>query len=117
MCIKYIVLLIILAFKLFKHHLVGHARRQELPTFLAFILAFDLYDVPGGVHARGQEEDTESISDDVVDSLAQMMAQLFVLGGAATAAAAGPQEILSAAAKGEASIVRKLLQARPELVS
>ena len=104
-------------FELFKHHLVGHARRQELLTFLAFILAFDLYDVPGGVHARGQEEDTESISDDVVDSLAQMMAQLFVLGGAATAAVAGSQEILSAAAKGEASIVRKLLQARPELVS
>ena len=56
------------------------------------------------------------MTDDAAEALAQLMAQMFVLRGAASATV-GPQQLLSAAAEGNAGLVKSILNSKPDIVS
>lgn len=68
----------------------------------------------GGAEKRKQQQ--ERVTDEAAEALAQLMAQMFVLRGAASASA-GPQQLLQAAAEGNAGRVKSILNSKPDLVN
>lgn len=62
-----------------------------------------------------QRQEGERVSDVAAETLAQMMAQLFIRGAAS--ASVGPQQLLSAAAEGNIGQVKNILNLKPDLVN
>lgn len=64
---------------------------------------------------QGNDDDDDTDRDDAADALGQLIAQLFLLRGLQRSVA-GPQHLISAAAKNDIEAVQAILKQNPGLV-